>query len=64
MEAEDLIFDDGSQGQVVKQLSELLPDICVAVFTQAFIIETIYLCDLSRLVVASENSDSILEANL
>lgn len=41
MEAEDLIFDDSSQGQVVKQLSELLPDICVAVFTQAFIIETI-----------------------
>jgi len=63
MEAEDLVLDHSRQGQVVKKLCELLPDVGVSILAQAFVIETVYLSDLARLVVASENSDSVLEAD-
>ena len=41
MKAEDLVLDDSSQRQVVKELSELLPDIGVAVLAQALIVKAI-----------------------
>jgi hypothetical protein len=41
MEAEDLSFNNGSQREVIEKLSELFPDIGIAVFPQAFIIEAI-----------------------
>ena len=64
METEDLIFDDSSQGQIIEELCELFPDVRVPVFPQALIVETIYLGDLSTLVVSSEYSESVLVANL
>ena len=64
METEDLILDDSSQGQIIEELCELFPDVRVPVFPQALIVETIYLCDLSTLVVSSEYSESVLVANL
>ena len=64
METEDLIFDDSSQGQIVEELCELFPDVRVPVFPQALIIEAIYLGDLSTLVVSSEDSESVLVADL
>ena len=36
-----LVLHKGSQGQVVKQVCEELPYICIAVFPQALIIEAI-----------------------
>lgn len=42
----------------------LLPDIRISVFTQALIVETVNLRNLSRLVVASEDSDSLWVSNL
>jgi len=64
VEAENLILDHSCQGQVIKEFCELFPDVCVAVLSQALIIKSIHLCDLSALVVASENSESVLEADL
>ena len=64
VEAKDLVFNDSSQGQVVKKLSELLPDVGIAILAQAFVIESVHLSDLSRLVVASQDCDSILIAHL
>ena len=55
MEAEDLVLDDRCQGQVIKEFCELFPDIRVSVLSQALIIKTIYLRDLSALVVTSED---------
>jgi len=63
MKAENLIFDYSCQGQVIEELCELFPNVCVAVFPQAFIIKSIHLCDLSTLMVASKNSESVLEAD-
>jgi len=41
VETEYLIFDDGSQGQIVEQLSELFPHISIAVLSQALVVETV-----------------------
>lgn len=64
MEAEELILHDCSERQVIKQLSEALPDIGVAVFAGALIIEAIDLSDLSGLMIASEDGDSIFVPDL
>lgn len=59
-----LLLDQRSQWQVIKQICESLPDVGVAILAQALIIEAIDLCDLARLVVATENGDTILVADL
>ena len=41
VQAENLILDDSSQGEVVKQGCENFPDFSVAVFAEAFIVEAI-----------------------
>ena len=55
MEAEDLVLDDCCQGQVIEEFRKLFPDIWVSVLPQALIVKTIYLRDLSALVVTSED---------
>jgi len=64
MEAENLIFDDSGQGQVVKQVSQVLPDVSVAVLAKTLVVEAIHLGNLSAFVVSSENCDSVLKAHL
>lgn len=59
MEAEDLVVDEGGKGEVIEEVGEVLPNVCVAVFSQAFVVEPVYLCDLARLVVAAENRDAL-----
>ena len=63
MEAEDLVLDHSGEGQVVKELCELLPHVGVSILTEALVIEPVYLSDLSRLVVSSEDSKSVLIAD-
>lgn len=46
MDAEDLIVDDGSQGQEIKHLRTILPNIQTPVLPQALIVETVDLRDL------------------
>ena len=41
MQAEDLVLNDSSEGQVVEQLSELLPHVRIAVLSQALIVEAV-----------------------
>lgn len=64
METEDGVLNHSSQWEVVEQLSELFPHVGISVLAQAFIIESIYLSDLSAFVISSENGDSVLEAAL
>ena len=42
MESENLIIDDGRQRQEVEQIGVVAPDVGVAVFSKAFVIETVY----------------------
>lgn len=59
MQAEDLILDQGGEGEEIEQVGEILPDVCVAVFTEALVVETVYLRNLARFVIAAKNGDSL-----
>ena len=58
VETEDLIIDEGGQGEVVEQIGEVFPDIGIAIFAKTLIVETVDLGDLTGFMVASENGDS------
>ena len=47
----NLLLNQCRQGKVVKEVCEVLPDVCVAVFPQALIIKPVDLGDLTTLVV-------------
>lgn len=64
VETEDLSVDQRGERQVVKQVCEVLPHVSVAVLPQALVVEAVDLCDLPRLVVPSQDGDSLLETNL
>jgi len=64
VEAKYLPVDQGSQRKVIEQISEVLPDIGVSVFSEAFIVESVDLGDLTRFMVTSEDSDSIFVPDL
>ena len=58
MEAEDLILDEGGQRQKVEEVGEVLPDVRIAIFSKALIVEAVNLSDLTGLVVAAEDGDA------
>jgi len=41
VETEDLVFDDGCKGQIVKKFCELFPHISVAVLSQALVVKSV-----------------------
>lgn len=47
VETEDLVLDQGGQGQEVEKVGKVFPNVCIAIFPEAFIIETVDLGDLS-----------------
>ena len=63
MKAEDLVLDEGSEGEKVEQICKIFPDVGVAVLPQALIVEAIDLSDLARLVVTSQDSDALWVSN-
>ena len=64
VQAEDVLLDDGGQGQVVEQAGELLPNFGVTILTEALIVESIDLGDLLGLVVSTKDSDTVGITNL
>lgn len=64
VQTENLVFDDRSEGQVVKEISQEFPDVGVAILAHALVIESIDLGNLAALVVPSENCDSLSVAHL
>lgn len=52
-----LTINDGSNGKVVEDFSAVLPGIRVTVLSVDLVIESINSCDLSGLVIATEQSD-------
>ena len=63
MQTENLILDDSCERQIVEEVGEVLPHVGVAVLAEALVVEAVDLGDLSALVVASQDSDSLLEAH-
>jgi len=63
VEAENLILNEGCEGEEIEEVRKILPDIGVAVFSQTLIVESIDLCDLARLVISTKNGDSLRVSN-
>jgi hypothetical protein len=59
-----LVVDKRCEGQKVEQIGEKPPYVCIAVFAETFVVKAVYLRDLPRLVVSTEDSDAIAEAKL
>lgn len=59
VQAEDLVVDEGGEGKVVEQVGEVLPHVGISVLAETLIVEAIDLGDLTRLVVAAEDSDAL-----
>jgi hypothetical protein len=64
VKTEDLVVDQGSEGEVVKEVGEILPDISVSVFAKTLVVETVDLGDLTGLVVSSKDGDSLRVSDL
>ena len=64
VQAEDRVVDRGRQRQEVEEVGEVLPDVGVAVFAQALVVEAVDLRDLPRLVVAAEDGDAVTVPDL
>ena len=59
MDAEDAIVDDGSQREVIEDVSAVSPNIERAVLPQAFIVKSVDLGDLPALVVSPDQRDQV-----
>lgn len=47
VKTEDLVVDEGGEGEVVEEVGKVLPDVCVAVLAQALVVEAVDLSDLA-----------------
>ena len=63
MQAEDLILDESREGEVVKQVGKVFPDISISILAQTFIIKAVNLGNLARFVVSSEDCYALRIAN-
>ena len=64
MDAEDLVVDDGRQGEVVEDIGAVFPDVEAPVLPETFIVKTVDLRYLPRLVVAPQKSHPSLVPHL
>jgi len=62
--AQDLLLDESRQGKVVKEVSEVLPDVGSSILAKALVIEPIHLGDLSTFVISSEDGEALLVSHL
>jgi hypothetical protein len=51
--AEDLVINHNGEGQEVKQVGEVLPNVRGSIILQTLVVEAVNLSDLTGLVVAS-----------
>lgn len=59
VQTEDLVLDKCGEGEVVEKVGEVFPHVSVAVLAQALIVEAVDLRDLARLVVSSQDGDTL-----
>ena len=64
MHTEDLVVNDCSEGQVVEHFSAIAPNVNGAVLAQALVIKAVDLCDLTRLVISSNQGNTLRVSHL
>jgi len=63
VKAEDLLVNQGGKGEIIEEISEVLPYVGVAVLSETFVIKTVDLRDPTGFVVATEDCDSLGVSN-
>jgi hypothetical protein len=64
VQTEDLVFNESSEGEVVEEVGEVFPHVCIAVFAKALVVEAVDLGDLARLVVTTEDGHTVAVTEL
>jgi hypothetical protein len=59
-----LVVDQSGEWEIVEEVCEVLPDICIAVLPEALVVETVDLSNLAGLVVAAKDCDAPRVSNL
>ena len=59
-----MIFDESGKGEIVEQIGKVFPNVGISVFAKTFVVESVNLRDLTRLVVTSEDSNALGESDL
>ena len=59
MDAEYLVIDDHAQGEEVKHVREVMPDVGITVFPRTFCVKTVGLSNAARLVVAANEMNAM-----
>lgn len=54
MYAEDLSLDDCCEREIIEGVIKIIPNVMITIFFCDLIIEAVYVCDISRFVVPSE----------
>ena len=57
-----MIVNEGGEGKKIKKVCEESPDIRVAVFAETFVVETVHLRYLPRLMVSAKDGYSVAVA--
>ena len=64
MYTKNFVIDNSGKAEVIKNLSAISPYIHRSIFTQAFIIKSVHLCDLSGFMITPDESNTIRISNL
>jgi len=64
VETEDLVVNECGKKEVIKEVSEVFPDVCVSVLAETLVVEAVDLSDLARFVVAAEDCDALRVSDL
>ena len=59
MQTEDAVSNHRRHRQIVKSVGKMLPHICIPIFPETFVVETVDLSDLATLVVPADEGDSV-----
>lgn len=59
-----LSINQCSKGEIVKEISEVFPDVRVSILAQTLVIEPIHLSDLSALMISPQNGYSVWKSYL
>lgn len=59
MKTEDLVINQGSEGEIVEEIGKILPDVRISVFSEAFVVEAVYLSNLAGLVISAQDGDTL-----
>lgn len=54
-----LIVNEGGEGKKIEEVSEESPDVRVSVFAETFVVETVHLRYLPRLMVSAKDGYSV-----